>query len=254
MGFFPIENNMVESKKYLLIVVEGPSDRTSLENALRKMLTDIGSTRNLEIDVVHGDLLVVDKNKKLITYNKEEENVTSQIEAKIKKLHLKPSDIIAISMITDLDACFAPNSFFSENPSYEKVFYNLEKNICERKDINNLIDMRKKKLSVIRRMHNKSHINIGGHLIKYRLFYLNVDLEWVFHSKLNQTNLEKTTLSEKFDDKYGNNTDEFLSFINSLPKKSDSFLESWNAVFNGEIEPLEKATNINQLIEWISKC
>ena len=244
---------MAESKKYLLIVVEGPSDRTSFENALRKMLADIGSTRNLEIDVVHGDLLTMDKNKRLIPYNKEEENVATQIERKIKNLHLKPSDVIAVSMITDLDACFAPDSFFSDNPSIKKAFYNLERNICERKDIDSLIAIRRKKLSVIRRMHNKTHVNIGGVLIKYRLFYLNVDLEWVFHSRLNQTKLEKTTLSEQFDDEYGNDTDGFIAFVNSLPKKSDDFIESWNAVFNGEIEPLEKATNINQLIKWISE-
>lgn len=243
---------MAESKKYLLIVVEGRSDRTCFENALRKMLDDVGSTRNLEIDVVHGDLLTMDRNKKLIPYNKEEENVAAQIERKIKKLHLKPSDIIAVSMITDLDACFAPDSFFFNNPSIEDPFYNLERNVCERKDIKNLIAIRRKKLSVIRRMHNKTHINIGGRIVKYRLFYLNVDLEWVFHSRLNQTNLEKTTLSEQFDDAYGNNTEKFVSFVESLPKKSDDFIESWNAVFNGGIEPLEKATNINQLIKWIS--
>ena len=244
---------MTEVRKYLLIVVEGPSDRISFENALRKMLNDIGSTRNLEIDVVHGDLLTMDKNKKLIPYNKEEENVARQIERKIKSLHLKPSDVIAVSMITDLDACFAPDSFFTNNQSISKVFYNLEKNICERKDIDELIAIRRKKLSVIQRMHNKTHINIGGTIIKYRLFYLNVDLEWVFHSRLNQTRLEKMTLSEQFDDEYGNNTEKFVSFINSLPKKSDDFIESWNAVFSGGIEPLEKATNISQLIQWISE-
>lgn len=242
---------MTESKKYLLIVVEGPSERTSFENVLRKMLIDVGSTRNLEIDVVHGDLLTMDKNKKLIPYNKEEENVAAQIERKIKDLHLKPSDVVAVAMVTDLDACFAPDSFFSDNPTIKKAFYNLEKNICERKDINDLISIRRKKLSVIRRMHNKTHICIGGALIKYRLFYLNVDLEWVFYSRINQTKLEKTTLSEQFDDRYGNDVEGFVSFADSLPKKSDCFLESWNAVFNGGIEPLEKATNISQLIKWI---
>ena len=180
---------MLYVKKYLLVVVEGPSERTSFENALRKMLEDIGSSRNLEIDVVHGDLLIMDNNKKPIPYNKEEENVAKQIENKISSLHLKPSDVVAVSMITDLDACFAPESFFFNNPSIEKAFYNLEKNICERKDIDNLISMRRKKLSVIRRMYNKTHINVGGTIIKYHLFYLNVDLEWVFHSKINQTKL-----------------------------------------------------------------
>ena len=34
--------------------------------------------------------------------------------------------------------------------------------------------------------------------------------------------------------------------------KNTDYLKSWNAVFNGEIEPLEKATNIQQLIDWIS--
>ena len=242
---------MADSKKYLLIVVEGPSERTSFENAIRKMLSDVGSTRNLEIDVVHGDLLTMDKSKKLIPFNKEEENVAKQIKRKITHLHLKPKDVIAISMITDLDACFAPNSFFVNNPLIEKATYNLENNVCERKDINNLISIRRKKLSVIRRMYNKSHINIEGTIIKYRLFYLNVDLEWVFYSRLNQTNLEKTTLSESFDDEYGNDTEKFTSFIDSLPSKSDDFIQSWEAVFNGDIEPLEKATNIKQLLDWI---
>ena len=190
---------MPEKKKYILIVVEGPSDRTSLENALRKLLNDIGSKRNLEIDVVHGDLFTVDKQKKLIPYNKEEENVSEQIQKKIKELHLKPEDIIAISMITDLDACFAPVDFFKENPDFEKAHYDIDLNICEKKDIENLLLMRRKKLSVLKRMHNKSHINVGGRLIKYHLFYLNVDLEWVFHSKINQSKLEKMNLSEEFD-------------------------------------------------------
>lgn len=242
---------MVEVKKYFLVVVEGPTDRTSFENVLRKIFERINPDKGLEIDVVHGDLLTVDKNKKLIPYNQEEENVSIQIQKKIKSLHLKPSDVIAIAMITDLDACFAPESFFVENQSIEKALYNVENNNCERKNISDLIKVRRKKLSVIRRMHNKTHINIGGTMIKYRLFYVNVDLEWVFHSQINQTKLQKTTLSEAFDEQYGDDPDSFISFIDSLPRNSNDYYESWRVVFDGEIEPLQKLTNLKLLLEWM---
>lgn len=242
---------MNAEKKYILVIVEGTSDRTTFENALRKLLQDFESNRSLEIDVVHGDLLTLDNNNKLIDNSQEENNVSKQVKKKINQLHLNAKDIVAIAMITDLDACFAPDSFFKDNPSINKAYYNLEENICERKNIDNLIAIRRKKLDVISHLYKKTHINIAGRMIKYRLFYLNVDLEWVFHSKLNQNMFEKTILSENFDDTYGNCTAKFLSFLNSLPMKGDNFLDSWNAVFNGELKPLERSTNIILLPKWI---
>lgn len=245
------KSNLIQTIKYLLVVVEGKTDRTTFENALRLLVKKYCQNKDLEIDVVNGDTLVMDKDGNIISYNQEEETVSKQIERKIKDLHLKTTDIVGVAMITDLDACFAPEDFFVEDINYEKAFYDQDANKCLRKDIARLKTIRLSKFNVVRKMHNKSHISIDGNQIKYKLFYLNVDLEWVFYQLLNCTKLEKIQLSDDFDTNYGDDLDKFEAFICALPTVGDDFESSWEPVVNRTMEPMSVATNIKYLIDWI---
>ena len=245
------KSSVIETIKYLLVVVEGKTDRTTFENALRALVKKYCSNKDLEIDVVNGDTLVMDENGNIIPYNQEEETVSKQIGKTIKKLHLKASDIVAVAMLTDLDACFASEEFFVEDASRNKAFYDQETNKCLRKNIAELKTIRQSKYKVVRKMHNKSHISIDGNQIKYRLFYLNVDLEWVFYQLLNCTKLEKIQLSDDFDSMYGGDLDKFEAFICALPSVGSDFTSSWEPIINRTIAPMDILTNIKYLLDWI---
>lgn len=237
--------------KYLLVVVEGKSDRTTFENALRKLLKEYTTNKDLEIDVVKGDSLVFDKDKHIIAFNKEEETIGKQISNKLTELNLKASDIVGIAMITDLDACFAPDEFFVEDDSHIKTFYDFNERTCKRRDIEDLKEKRRAKFRVINRLHSRPFIGVDGRQIKYRLFYLNIDLEWTFYQRLNCTKLEKTTLSENFDTTYGDNLKAFEDFINALPTSGTDFLSSWKTVIDKTIQPFDVCSNIRYLLDWI---
>ena len=86
---------------------------------------------------------------------------------------------------------------------------------------------------------------------EYKLFYLNIDLEWVFYQLLNCTKLEKIQLSDDFDTNYGDDLDRFEAFICALPSVGDDFESSWEPVINRTMEPMDAATNIKYLIDWI---
>lgn len=244
-------NNAEDTTKYFLVVVEGPTDRTTFENALRLLIANRFSNKDLEIDVVRGDTLTMDEKGKIIQYNKEEETVSKQIGKAIKKLHLKESDIVAIAMVTDLDACFAEDSFYEEDENHKKAFYDEESNKCLRINISELKTIRQSKFNVVRAMHNKNYISINGKQIKYRLFYLNVDLEWAFYRLLNCIKIQKIDLSNDFDTRYGDNIEEFERFIESLPSIGGNYEESWEPIVKRTLAPLERITNIRYLIEWI---
>ena len=80
-------NNAEDTTKYFLVVVEGPTDRTTFENALRLLIANRFSNKDLEIDVVRGDTLTMDEKGKIIQYNKEEETVSYQTQDQAQHRH-----------------------------------------------------------------------------------------------------------------------------------------------------------------------
>ncbi len=215
-------------KKVLLILVEGPSDETSLAEPLVEML----SNNLIHIKIQHGDILT-----KYKVYSPEFEVTRANVKGVIntifkekinnikKQYKLRNSDFIGVVYCTDIDNCFTSSSPHSKN--------------------------KKQCLEVLFNEVSLSLPNTKKE-IEFRVLFFSKNLEHVLHNKLgNFDDKEKESFSNKFIKL--NHGASWFEIFNQI--FDDENVMTWQT-FTESFEKIReccadtRATNLNCLIEY----
>lgn len=217
-------------KKIILVIVEGPSDETSLGRCLQAIF----SSEEVAVKVMFCDITTV------------EDNFCSDISARIGNIindylsdnpGLRRDDILRIIHIVDTDGVFLADRFIFKN-SERKTVYSLGE--IKTYNVRAFIKTRRNKKRNLKVLLGKKKIN--G--VTYNIYYMSCNLEHALHGKMNCTDWEKRKLSEDFDDKYGDDIEKFKKFIceSDFSEISD-YDKSW-ALIQKEKESLKRHTNL----------
>lgn len=230
---------MQKSKKFVLIICEGPTD----ENALYRIMKGFFSPCEIRFHISHGDPL---------TSFPDDKNPMNRIRAMVnqekKKYALKDKDILAVIQITDTDGAYIPDSAVIDDPEADKIIYG--NNEIRTKFTNSIITRNRKKRTNVDKLLPQYGIN---NEIPYRIYFVSRNLEHALYGRDEYlTDNKKSYLADDFSDKFEKNWRLFLSYVE---KECDpigkDYRDSWDKIREGTAS-LERHTNLNFLFEEFS--
>lgn len=242
------------TKKFFILVVEGLSDKLTLEESIARYISSISDFHGVKVrifcdydsnnlDNVGGDMTT----KRGNIFN----NLTDYIKKEIRVSHLDMDDIFAIGLLTDLDACFASEKDYVEDFNTNKVSYDLSNNKVIRHDVLELYDSRITKKNNIIKLFNCNSIIVNKRIIPFRCFYNSINLEHAFYNELTNSPDEKEDYAYEFADEYYDN-ESFINFISKLNRLGNNYRES---VDEGTLtkEVFTSSSNLYYLLLWLKE-
>lgn len=223
-------------KKVVLFIVEGISDKDSLEILLDELLEE---NNEVIFQVVGGDITADRDIKKSNIKN----GITNIIKDSGKR-KFKPSDYREVIHLVDMDAAFISEENIYEDITLDKFIYK-DDGIYANK-INRIIERNNRKQGLLNLLTSTNKV-YGS--VPYRVFYFSCNLEHVLHNeRIVEKNL-KVEYANKFQDKYIDDLDAFINLIcNSEFSVKKEYKESWEFI-KQDNNSIKRFTNFNILIE-----
>lgn len=229
------------AKKLILILVEGPSDKESLEDVLSKIVEN----SKVKFAIFHGDITS--------DFKTNIKNVSKKIEEKVEEFLnnskglYELDDIQLIVHIVDTDACSIDEDRIIESP--DEKYLNDKVYVKNKSFIVNRNIHKRNLLKYISTLNNISFKSFGNVCKRYNAYYMSCNLEHVLHDNSNiKTDVEKEYYSMKFAFQYLNNTEEFIKFINHKDVGTQlDFSNSWINILKNE-NALKRETNLNLFV------
>lgn len=224
----------MESKKVILFIVEGSTDKNSLSLILYRLLNNV----NVKFHVVGGD----------VTSEKETSvkncivKVTNEIKSFLEENKYDKKDIIKIVHLVDTDGAFVNNDKIIMDEDV-KIKYTLDSILT--KNIENIVERNNRKSSVIDKLYNLDKV----YNIDYFMYYFSCNLEHVLHNEENINDHLKEEYSDKFLDKYINNERKFIEFIcTSNFSMINDYVKSWEFI-KKDTNSLKRYCNLGLLFK-----
>lgn len=224
----------MNSKKVILFIVEGISDKNSLALILSRLIRN----ERIEFHIVGGD----------ITSSKETtiKNCMIVVNEEVKKFlnvnRFKRSDLLRVVHLIDTDGAYIDFSMVKENNS-EKVIYT-EENLLA-KNVDAIIERNNRKSKILNKLYNANSISKTD----YRMYYFSCNLDHVLHNEQNLEDNLKYKYSDDFVGKYYEKEGEFVKFIsNSDFSVRGDYIETWNFIKKDE-NSLKRYCNFNVFLK-----
>ena len=218
------------AKKYVLVIVEGASDKAALE----VLFTRFCCPKGTETIVTHGDI-TSDKNVS-------ESNIINKVCRHIKDFaserKLKQADIQQVVHIIDTDGAFIPDGRITQDDSADGFVYS--DTMIMARDISKVISRNARKRANVEKLLC-THTLWG---IQYSMYYMSCDLDHALYNKRGSDDLTKERDAHDFAKKYMDDIPGFVKFIaESDFSVCEGYKESWNYIKQGE-NSLQRHTNL----------
>lgn len=223
-------------KKIVLFIVEGISDKESLELLLTEL---IKNNSQVIFELTHGD----------ITSNgsSNSSNIKSKIVDIIKgggKRKFKPTDYKEIIHLVDMDGAFVSEDSIYLDKSLDRFIYNSGGIYAN--NIDNVIIRNRRKQDILNIL---CATKIIYNSIPYRTFYFSTNLEHVLHNKVEIKERFKRKYAEKFQEQYIDNLEGFVDFMcESDFTVKKGYEESWDFIKENN-NSIKRYTNFNIILE-----
>lgn len=225
----------MSSKKVILFIVEGVTDETSIGQITRKLNKD----KKVYFQVVTKDITsdYASTTSNILT------KVNNIVNDSIREQHFKRNDIIKIIHIVDIDGAFIKDDRikYKDVPEIE-----YSSNYIFGKNIDNIKDRNLKKSGILNRLSSTNVIN----KIPYEIYFFSTNLEHVLHNIQNPKVEEKMKLAEKFEDRFHDKPEDFITFINNKDYAlNDTYEKTWEFI-KEDNNSLKRYTNFNLFFKW----
>lgn len=257
-----------QREKNIIILIEGPSERTVFGIAIPEMYESIGADYNVHFALLYEDCEEIrgDITSKF--------GVTPEtIEGLISKLYIGrvleekkfyARDISEIIHIIDLDGAYIPDDnivqgdnpnnvdrpFYTENSIINQSVQNIvDRNARKRANIDALLSLPQGKIKV---WHNPDNPKSKQSLVPYSLYYFSSNMDHFIHHDANLPNSQdKFHLAEIFRNGFIDNTADYVSFFTGDPDAAGdmSYEESWTFIREPGLNSLARHTNIDLLFK-----
>lgn len=221
---------MAKTKKVLLFLVEGITDKETLGLILSKLM----NTEDVHFEITGGDITS--------RYGVNHKNVKNKVWDYVKGFMIKSryqkTDILKIIHLIDTDGAFVPDELIRESKT-ERIQY-----CSDHINTSNVSE-------IMKRNHNKTEVSrclsqipgLGG--IPYQIYYFSRNLEHVLHGTVEEmTKEEKMDLADEFLDRYTDTPEEFIHLLQDVSGNAgDDYKESWKFIFEGP-NSLQRHSNL----------
>lgn len=226
---------MAKTKKVLFVLVEGRTDKISLQKPLEVAYPNM----RVCIKPFNGDIT----SDRYSNSNNIEDRIYESMIAELRKKSLNRNDVMEIIHIVDTDGAYIPNSnvvtdLSCKHPVYYPVTFEIHTQ--NKAGIENRNSHKRKMIDLLVEM-----TDIKG--IPYRVFYMSCNLDHVLHGKPNATQEMKVKSAKRFALRYGNDLYSLINFLsNSVFSYVDEYGESWEFLrfHNNGINSISRLTNV----------
>lgn len=220
----------MSSKKVILFIVEGITDEVSIGS----VITKLNKNEKIYFQIVNKDITSDLGNDSSNIIKK----INDQVNECIMQQHFKRKDIMKIVHIVDTDGAFISEEFIK----YKDILnteYSLE--YIYTKNTNQIKQRNLRKSKILDKLSFTKIIN----KIPYEVYFFSTNLEHVLHNIQNAKDGDKMKLAEKFEDRFYENPQNFIKFINDNEYAlSDTYNETWNFIKQSN-NSLKRYTNFN---------
>ncbi|WP_138204145.1 hypothetical protein [Haloimpatiens lingqiaonensis] len=220
----------MKSKKVVLFIVEGISDKNSLALILSRLLKN----ERIEFHVIHGDITT----RTDTTIQNCIKKVNTEIIKFLNINRFKRSDILRIVHLVDTDGAYIDDKLIKQHTT-DNFIYTTD-NILTRNTAK-AIDRNNKKSKILNKLWSTSSIS----KTEYRMYYFSCNLEHVLHDEQNLNDNLKDKYSDDFVEYYYGKEEKFLDFINNSEfSVKGNYDETWSFIKQGK-NSLNRYCNLN---------
>lgn len=222
-----------KEKKVLLFLMEGESDKISLEGVLK----DFFSNQEVFVHILRCDITVKDFPCGSDILSKFKEPIDDFLS--ITKFHKE--DILKIIHIVDMDGAYIPDSQIVKSEKEDKIKYNEEYIFTS--NPNNIIKRNEAKSSSLNKLCTTKYVYKD---IPYNVYFFSRNLEHVLHNRIdNLSNSDKAQLSDEFDMRFEGKLDDFIGFICDITfAVNGDYKESWEFI-KKDCNSLKRYSNVH---------
>jgi len=211
----------MQTKKIILLIVEGPSE----ENALGPILKNIINDNNIRFKVTETDLTSIPDS---IDVNNIESVLSKRVRSFLgNTFHV--SDLKEIIHIVDTDGTFIDDSAVIEKDN-GKIKYNdatIETTYKTKTEIRN-----KSKSDILNHLVSLNKLEVKKEqFVAYQIYFMSCNLDHVLHNIRNLPSSKKIDKANEFSDSYHGSEKDFIDFLLSegilVP---GDYQDSWNEI------------------------
>ena len=223
---------MRDTRKTVLFIVEGPSDKTALEKIFKSIYKQ---NKSIEFKFTDGDI----SSDPTVTIGNVEDRINQIIRDFIDDKKLKRTDIFQVVQIFDMDGTFIPDKAIIPGQSYS--FEYSTKNIsC--KDVEHAKERNALKREILNHLLTLQHIKD----LPYEMYFMSCNLDHALYDEINLDYELKQDYADKFYERFLGKEYMFIEFlktdvVNGVP---DTLSASWRYIKEG-LHSLERHTNLH---------
>lgn len=209
---------MSNTKHAVLFLVEGITDKVSLEGVLAEMLED----DEVSFQLTNGDMTT----RNGVTPQCILKEIAACIKQKLSSSHLQKNDISKVVHLIDLDGAFLPpDAILFQNVSHVQYY-------PDHMETSHTDLLEKRNASKTAILHKLIHTKTICGNIPYAIYFFSRNLEHVLHNiPKNLTAHEKMDLAEQFADHYEDAPQDFYEFLRDSPITAPTdYLGSWEFI------------------------
>lgn len=223
---------MAKTKKTVIFIVEGPSDKAALEKIFKKIYK-----RNKEIDFgfTNGDIT----SDPTVTIANVENRIYETVQNVIKDKKLKNSDVIQVIQIFDMDGAYIPDLAIIKGTTYafEYSTTNIRCTYPQR-----AIERNEGKRKIIDYLLKQTAIKS----FPYEMYFMSCNLDHALYNEINLDSELKQEYADEFYEKFMGKEYLFPLFlesdvVNGVPDKLGA---SWRYI-KEDLHSLERHTNLH---------
>ena len=223
---------MAETRKTVLFIVEGPSDKEALEKIFKKIYKN---ERSIEFKFTNGDI----SSDPDITNDNVVDKTYDIVNSFLTDKKLRKTDIFQVIQIFDMDGAFIPESAITQGNAKEFVY--TDKGITY-KDIEIVKNRNERKTRILNHLLETKEIR--G--LSYEMYFMSCNLDHALYGILNLDQDKKMEYADAFYERFLDKENMFIEFlkkdvVNGVP---DSFPASWNYI-KGGLHSVERHTNLH---------
>lgn len=218
-------------RRIVVFIVEGPTDRDSIQEALTELFTGI------HFLVIHGDIT---SNEKMIPAN-----ILAELGNKLKRelsiYHFSPKQVTHIFHLMDTDGAYIPDERI-----FEGVDFMYQKDCITHPNPASIMQRNRRKRQLMDMLAGKNTLCA----IPYSCYYFARNLEHVLHDIADElTSVEKQEYSYQFAERYVGNAAGFIPFFkDSAFAVPGDYSETWNFIRRG-LHSLQRYSNFHLALE-----
>ncbi|MEG0330321.1 MAG: hypothetical protein RR602_08285 [Longicatena sp.] len=221
------------SKKILLFLVEGLSDKDALEPILSELVDET----KIHFEVIRYDLSA--NNSTQMKSSNMKQRITKIVKSFLENNHgIEKKSIEKVIFLTDTDGCYVDESTISYSSTDQNFRY----------EDDGIYTNRPKDAILRNQIKTRNLDTINSTLVVYNrpieVYYFSCNLDHVLYDKRNLAQSLKEDYAFSFADKYENREDEFIDFISTSSLcLSFNYRDSWMKIKNNN-NSLLRYTNL----------